>query len=969
MSFATARRSPQKGGASGATEEKHPHFSDESFSASRAEQGGDVIPLSRQSEEYSRILYLLELCLRSTDITEMKAWKVSNPQLSMQFERKTKNMMCLESWVDAAKLSKTNHVQEVCSRGFHTPETGKGLTFRTGKIRIDHPPAENGQYQFVLCKVGVGKSFVLDDPEESQELPEGYDSYYVHRPEENTRTDDYQHEYIIPDSTQVLPQYIVHFKYSPKHTTPPSSDASSRRQRFRVDINAVRQKVREALSVLGPEAEDQTEQMLQQMTDKYETALNASQQNDPLLEERKRGIEDTIQAITEKVSEIQQNHQAVEDEIYRRMQEVLHQLNANTEKKIAVLLGEELELRRQKQQIEWTEDFVPILREALPPMDFIKAWDKHQAMRSALYSQAGGRVGLKQSRAVLDDVRGDLQLVGHLEVIPESDARHYMETEPSSGSNTQPQATRGATLMPYSFNDSYPHYSGGSANNEGPTVQETWRQFLQEEGGAVPEAPPASRSELNRSPVLRTPYAQDKKNTAGESPHTPAPTASAQPQPQTIEEADRLVQQARNELYSAENYVRNLPVSQQSYGEQILQEHRDKVDQAEKQRAELVQNQAYSRLRMSPTGASNYPKRNGHSSVQQHSSIEQHREPSSSIDSHSSTKKPNSSGNSPRPQRPTQNKAPSTRKQMPVESLLERYDLRNVAQTRSRGLGDAVNSIPTDFVFPDSRIITDGDIGMTLYLNLPFLRPSEEEAQESPLLFPVTSLLYSSFNQYPHVESVEEALRNYEADRGQPPSSTLVLISSGDRQFGGYASEPWRFDGMYHGNPSSFLFMLSPHLAKIPFHGRVTGPAQETDEELREEHERMQDEMEENYYEQMQALREDLEEQGVVFDNNGNVVDNPNDADTSLLDQPPPRRKPWIRHDAQRSATDFLEFGLGDLVLMDDLTDCSSELENSYGIGMKRGSDECRKLLSGSESGRFKIDILEVWAIEYDYAE
>lgn len=66
MSFATARPSPTKGSAHGGsaaatTEEKHPHFSGESYSASRSEQGGDAIPLSRQSEEYSRILYLLEV--------------------------------------------------------------------------------------------------------------------------------------------------------------------------------------------------------------------------------------------------------------------------------------------------------------------------------------------------------------------------------------------------------------------------------------------------------------------------------------------------------------------------------------------------------------------------------------------------------------------------------------------------------------------------------------------------------------------------------------------------------------------------------------------------------------------------------------------------------------------------------------------------------------------------------------------
>lgn len=56
MSFMPGRRtSPKRAAADGQS------LSGASMSTRGAEEGGDAIPLSKQSEEYSRILYLLEV--------------------------------------------------------------------------------------------------------------------------------------------------------------------------------------------------------------------------------------------------------------------------------------------------------------------------------------------------------------------------------------------------------------------------------------------------------------------------------------------------------------------------------------------------------------------------------------------------------------------------------------------------------------------------------------------------------------------------------------------------------------------------------------------------------------------------------------------------------------------------------------------------------------------------------------------
>ena len=58
---------------------------------------------------------------------------------------------------------------------------------------------------------------------------------------------------------------------------------------------------------------------------------------------------------------------------------------------------------------------------------------------------------------------------------------------------------------------------------------------------------------------------------------------------------------------------------------------------------------------------------------------------------------------------------------------------------------------------------------------------------------------------------------------------------------------------------------------------------------------------------------------------------------------------------------DELRIGDGDLCIDASLGKGSSELENSYGIGLLPGSPEALCLLAGKPF--FRIDQLEVWAI------
>ena len=136
---------------------------------------------------------------------------------------------------------------------------------------------------------------------------------------------------------------------------------------------------------------------------------------------------------------------------------------------------------------------------------------------------------------------------------------------------------------------------------------------------------------------------------------------------------------------------------------------------------------------------------------------------------------------------------------------------------------------------------------------------------------------------------------------------TVLLLKSGNRIFGGYASDSWKDDGASFGDSKSFLFSVSLDL-KFPFHGRKLLPAPP------------------------KIVGDDI------------PIEAHNNTVPSLV-----------------AGKDFVQFGVGDLVLRKGLSNCSSELEGSYGLGLRRGSSEASTILAGSKT--FAVDEIELWHV------
>ena len=60
-----------------------------------------------------------------------------------------------------------------------------------------------------------------------------------------------------------------------------------------------------------------------------------------------------------------------------------------------------------------------------------------------------------------------------------------------------------------------------------------------------------------------------------------------------------------------------------------------------------------------------------------------------------------------------------------------------------------------------------------------------------------------------------------------------------------------------------------------------------------------------------------------------------------------------------KAGRDYLSFGIKDLMLQNDFQNCSSELENSFSIGLEENSEDAKTFLAGTE--KFKADVVEVW--------
>ncbi|KAK1947316.1 Zinc finger protein CONSTANS-LIKE 4 [Phytophthora citrophthora] len=192
-----------------------------------------VTPMSQSSKEFARVKYLLQCSLPGYRVHEgVVIWDMRNPSLVAQYEQHSTGLLELESWVAMNDIGAD--MGDVHSYGFTSLDANQtGMKFTTGNLQLSAPLDQSAEAkkpsstrQFVLCKIAVGRSLAIRGEDEAKgRLPPGYHSYYLHRSEEVGSDQDhnledahldrgYYHEYILNNTLQILPQYLVRFTFS-----------------------------------------------------------------------------------------------------------------------------------------------------------------------------------------------------------------------------------------------------------------------------------------------------------------------------------------------------------------------------------------------------------------------------------------------------------------------------------------------------------------------------------------------------------------------------------------------------------------------------------------------------------------------------------------------------------------------------------------------------------------------------------
>ena len=817
-------------------------------------------------------------------------------------------------------------------------------------------------HQYLLVTVAVGRSYVQEDPASKRDLPSGYDSLYLHGMGQEgaaSPADAYGHTYVVFEPAQVLPRYVVHFGYSP------SQDAQAKTV-GPINLSDIKARVAETLAVLGPAAGMATEKMLSDIGAAYENALASSQEPDTMLEERRRAIRETLRGIDDKLRAVQSNSSSVESALYDALQSALGTLQEETQRKMNLLLAEELELRRQLAAIDWAESFVGTMQQTLPPMSFIAGWERHVAFRGQLYAAltapggSGGTLGGRgPSVRVLEEVQPDMRLVGSIQVVTDRTAAAAAASATAQGAAANSAASAGAS------------------------------RYFAAAAAAATAAASASGGTGDASPLA---YSNSAAAAATEAAGSPS-----------VEAAAAAVTSARNAIAAIDAAAAQLPPQHRGKAALAKVEAQAQLAAAEKAYAEALLAKA-----LASSAFSGYGGGSGNSApAAATASGEAKVVPSPAAGSASASPVTSSSPSAPQPSAVTTSPAspaepspaaaaapvaqtpvppappapvapasspaassssssssaptPSSTTLTRTENIadrLARFSLRREADRarRARGLGEGGGVDPL-LAFPQSRILTP-EQASNLYMVLP---PNLVEGMtsdgSSSLL--ATRLLFSTYGDGPSVRSFVE---RYVTEGLKAPTVVVVKAAGSGAVFGGLAADPWDFTGLFGGSPRSFLFSLTSDV-KIPYNGRLKGPKQPNDDFLRQQHEYSQAALQAAY---MEVLKVAYEQSGgnPQFDEAGRLLVIQTDEATGqqvVVPYAVPRPKPFVRHDALRSDEGSLQFGLRDLVLTGDFSQCSTELEASYGIGLRPGSAEGRTLLAGAPT--FAAEVVEIWAV------
>ncbi|KAJ3275218.1 hypothetical protein HDV01_000943 [Terramyces sp. JEL0728] len=394
------------------------------------EQTGAKTLTKNNTQEILELEYDLRISLNSSTARILSCYTLSNPSLASQFSKYSQENLSLPTWIDTSDLVGGNTEEDVIRRGFQISPPSRGLKFKVGRLA---PSKGQKVHKALLCQIIVGRSFPIEKSlVDDTELPEGYKSFYIH--DENKKSSVYEHEYHIKNPSFVLPRYLVQYEYDPEmeqnalqkpkcdncetETAVCYCDADKAYlckkcdglvHSTRIAGMHVRKPIGEGMDVFGTckhHPERQIEYFCTQChepvcidcsvlsshtpkegkhtlvrVDVYlQSVLEETQKANPNMHNRTNMIQEQIHNIHSRAEAVVNMGKEIVCQIDQICQKAKDECNKIIEKKITVLLGDEIELNRQLGEINRLEDFLKY-QQAGNAMQCVYTWHLHQNLR------------------------------------------------------------------------------------------------------------------------------------------------------------------------------------------------------------------------------------------------------------------------------------------------------------------------------------------------------------------------------------------------------------------------------------------------------------------------------------------------------------------------------------------------------------------------------------------------------------
>lgn len=187
-----------------------------------------IVSISKDSPDFSRMQYLLSLSLGSNKIDLKSLNSIANPKQSIKFDRlvKKRNLLTIKAYISIFDLETQLGIKVDPKSLYDHPFYGEPLRISSGYF-FTGPREVDRSFQALYCTIAVGRSLCkkinsrnLNDllSHSHEELGDKFDSIYL-LDEDDHQNKVFKYDYIIFDSQQIKPEYIVDFRIDPNMNT------------------------------------------------------------------------------------------------------------------------------------------------------------------------------------------------------------------------------------------------------------------------------------------------------------------------------------------------------------------------------------------------------------------------------------------------------------------------------------------------------------------------------------------------------------------------------------------------------------------------------------------------------------------------------------------------------------------------------------------------------------------------------